>query len=608
MPSAASSSRRVSSPPLHYTVSVASLGGHRWAVQLRIARPAACQRVSLPVWIPGSYLVREFARHLNGLNARQGRTARALQQVDKCTWDIHCDPAQPLVLHYEVYAFDASVRTAWLDAQRGFFNGTSLLLRVHGQEDSRHTLSLPPPSHAPDWQLATAMTAVRTDERGFGLYTASSYEELVDHPVEMGAFWSGSFTACGVPHRFVVAGAPPSFDGERLLRDTQRICEAAIRFWHGAEPPPHRHYVFMLNAVHDGYGGLEHRASTALICTRTDLPRLGAPADAASVGEGYLTLLGLISHEYFHTWNVKRLKPAEFASIDWQRENHTRLLWFFEGFTSYYDDLLLRRAGLIDDNTYLKLLCKSINQVQQAPGRHAQSVAQASFDAWVRYYRPDENTPNSTISYYSKGALVALCLDLSLRQQGAGSLDDTMRTLWQRCQGGPLTEEDIAQALHTQAGRSFARELADWVHGTSELPLERLLTAQGVRVRHEPSQLAQTLGLRVNDSGGAIVLKTVLAGSPAEQAGMAAGDEWLGLEVPPPRRRGPQRTASESSAWRLSKLDDVPLYAGNARAVTALIARDKRLLRLPLALPATSATTWQLQAAEPAQAGPWPGR
>ncbi|MDO5623352.1 MAG: peptidase M61 [Pseudomonadota bacterium] len=595
--------RAPTATPIHYTVRADSLPGHRWAVELRIARPAARQRVSLPAWIPGSYLIREFTRHLSGLRASQGRAALPVHQHDKAHWDIDCDPARPLVLRYEVHAFDPSVRTAWLDTQRGFFNGTSLLLRVHGQETDAHALTLPAPAEAPDWHLATAMTPVRTDAQGFGRYRAASYEELVDHPVEMGTFWSGTFTACGVPHRFVVAGAPPSFDGERLLRDTRKICETAIRFWHGAKPPPHKHYLFMLNAVHDGYGGLEHRASTALICARRELPRHGAPADAARVGEGYVTLLGLISHEYFHTWNVKRLKPAEFAILDWQNENYTRLLWFFEGFTSYYDDLLLRRAGLIDDATYLKLMGKNINQVLQAPGQRAQSVAQASFDAWVRYYRPDENTPNSTISYYSKGALVALCLDLTLRQAGKGTLDDTLRALWKHCKGGPLTEADVAQVLAAQAGRAFTRELADWVHGTGDLPLKALLATQGVRVLEEPSQLAQTLGLRVAEDGGTLTLKVVLAGGPAALAGMAAGDEWLGLEVP----TGPARKqAAPPSAWRLRQLDDVPLYAGSAPSVTALVARDQRLLRLPLALPA-SATTWRLVPAEPAKAGPWPG-
>ena len=587
-------------PAVRYDVRMASLGGHRFGVQIRIEQPAATQRVSLPAWIPGSYLIREFARHLLPLHAAQGRTERACTQIDKSTWDIDCDPRRPLVLRYEVYAFDNSVRTAWLDSERGFFNGSSLLLRVHGHEEAPHELTVHAPRERRDWRLATAMTSVDIDAQGFGRYQAADYAELIDHPVELGTFWSGDFTAGGVPHRFVVAGAPASFDGARLLRDAQKICEAAIRFWHGAGKPPFKHYLFMLNAVGEGYGGLEHRASTALICARRDLPRHDSPASAARVGDGYVTLLGLISHEYFHAWNVKRLRPAEFARYDYQSENYTRLLWFFEGFTSYYDDLLLRRAGLIDDAAYLKLLTKTINQVLQAPGRQVQSVAQASFDAWVRYYRPDENTPNSTISYYTKGALVALCFDLTLRAEGRTTLGDVMRALWRRCAGGPMTEGDFADTLAELAGRRFDTEIADWVHGTGELPLRALLEAQGVRVLEEPSQLAQTLGLRVAEDGG-ITLKVVLDGGAAAEAGMAAGDEWLGVELPAEKPGTPV-------AWRLTRLDELPLYAGAARRVTALVARDKRLLRLPLALPEKS-TTWRLAPTDSSTEAPtWPGR
>ena len=206
----------------------------------------------------------------------------------------------------------------------------------------------------------------------------------------------------------------------------------------------------MLNVVDDNYGGLEHRASTALICGRRDLPRLGE----TRTPEGYTTLLGLICHEYFHTWNVKRLRPAELARYDYTQENYTELLWFFEGFTSYYDDLLLRRADLIDDAAYLRLLNKALNQVLQAPGRLVQSVAEASFDAWVKYYRQDENTANATISYYTKGSLVALCFDLTLRAQGQ-SLDQALRAVWQRCSGGPMSEADFAQVLNEVSGRAW---------------------------------------------------------------------------------------------------------------------------------------------------------
>ncbi|HTH11535.1 MAG TPA: peptidase M61 [Acidovorax sp.] len=560
------SSRKQAPAAIHYRVEPADLFAHLFSVTLTIAQPATRQEVSLPVWIPGSYLVREFSKNLQELCAQQGNREVPLTQLDKHRWLADCSAGKPLVLTYRVCAYDASVRTAWLDAARGFFNGTSLCLRVHGQEKQRHTIEIASTPATAAWSVATGLSTVKVDKKGFGLYAAASYDELVDCPFEMGKFWIGRFTACGVPHRFVVAGAAPSFDGKRLLADTQKICEANIRFWHGEGKPPFKNYLFMLNAVGDGYGGLEHRNSTALICGRRDLPRV----NEARAGEGYTTLLGLISHEYFHTWNVKRLRPAEFAEHDYARENYTELLWFFEGFTSYYDDLLLRRAGLIDDGTYLKLVTKTIHQVVQTPGRAIQTVAQASFDAWVKYYRQDENTPNATVSYYTKGSLVALCLDLALRRGGKTSLDAVMRALWARCEGGPMSEGDLRAVLQELSGRSFDTELAQWVHSTAELPLAELLGAHGVQLKPETAQWAQKLGLRVTETHS-VNLKTVLRGGLAESAGMAAGDEWLGIEV-------------NGEGWRISKLEDVAFYAGTETTVTALVARDGRLLRLPLAL------------------------
>jgi predicted metalloprotease with PDZ domain len=353
----------------------------------------------------------------------------------------------------------------------------------------------------------------------------------------------------------------------------------------------------MLNAVHDGYGGLEHRNSTALICTRKDLPRLErqtlAPATHKQP-EGYSVLLGLISHEYFHSWNVKRLRPSEFARYDYTQENYTELLWFFEGFTSYYDDLLLRRAGRIDNATYLKLLGKTINQVQQTPGRLVQSVAQASFDAWVKYYRQDENTANATVSYYTKGSLVALCLDLTLRNEGRTTLDAVMQALWSRCAAGPMTEQDVLEVLAALGGRSFAKELARWVHSTQELPVTELLERHGVKVHREPDQVAQQLGLRVKESNG-LSIHQVLRGGVAESAGFASGDEWLAVQTLGAKASGP---------WRMQTLDDLMLYCGNAKKVIATVARDKRLLTLTLALPKPS-TAVRLSVSDAAITNRW---
>ena len=534
------------------------LRSHHYRVTMTLPHPAPRQRLSLPAWIPGSYLVREFARHLSGLKASQGRREVALTQIDKHTWEADCSGRGALTLSWRVYAFDSSVRCAWLDAQRGFFNGTGVFLRAEGREADEHRVTL---GALPEgWQVATGLPEVAPGE-----WSAPDYDALIDHPFELGAFWRGRFTACGTEHEFVVAGALPGFDGERLLADTKKICEAQIRFWHGrddgCDPPPFERYVFMLNATDDGYGGLEHRNSTALICTRRDLPRRG---DAGSA-DGYVTLLGLISHEYFHTWNVKRLKPREFAAYELQHENYTRLLWFFEGFTSYYDDLFLVRTGLIDEARYLRLVARTANQVLGTPGRRVQSAAAASFDAWVKYYRPDENSANATVSYYTKGAQIALCLDLTLRAAGRGSLDEVMRELWRASGGGPIGEDDILAALRRVGRRDFAPEIAAWVHGTDELPLAELLPALGVDLRRERPLLQQRLGARLNEATAGLKVQSVLAGGLAEAAGLSAGDEILAL-----------------GDWRVVKPEDLTLYGAFEQPLPLLVARDRRLLHLTL--------------------------
>ncbi|HWH82606.1 MAG TPA: PDZ domain-containing protein, partial [Burkholderiaceae bacterium] len=542
-----------------YSVAVHDPRAHLFRVTVRVPAPAREQRLSLPVWIPGSYLVREFARHLSALEATQGGRPVALQQLDKASWLARCDGRAALTVSGLVYAFDTSVRAAFLDAQRGFFNGTSLCLRVEGREAEPHRLELR--ALPKGWQVATAMAPAETDAAGRGAYEAADYDELVDHPVELGRFWRGRFEAHGVPHDYVVSGALPDFDGERLLADAKRICETQIAFWHGVPTrragaeatAPFARYLFLHQLVEEGHGGLEHRASTALISPRRDMPALGK----AETSDGYVNLLGLISHEYFHAWNVKRLRPAEFARLDYTRENYTELLWFFEGFTSYYDDLFLRRAGLIDEARYLRLVARAASGVLALPGWRAQSLAQASFDAWVKYYRADENTPNATISYYAKGALVGLALDLTLRAEGRGSLDDVMRALWAASGGGPIDEAQIGAALQQVGGRSYASELASWVHGTDELPLKALLEAAGVEWREEPATLAQRLGVRVAESAlTGIKVSQVLRGGAAERAGLAPGDELLAV-----------------AGWRLRRLDDALRVLGPDADAPLLVAR-----------------------------------
>ena len=574
---------------IRYAIDVAATHRHTFSIELRIDDPAASQRLSLPVWIPGSYLVREFARHLSALSAEQGGAAVPVRQIDKATWSVDCQAHAALTVRYQVHAFDTSVRAAYLDATRGFFNGTSVCLRVEGRDADPHVLAVV--GLPGGWEVATSL-----DPRpgaGEHEFAAADYDALVDHPVELGRFWRGRFDAAGVPHEFVVAGALPDFDGARLVADTQRVCETAIRFWHGSGRAPFDRYLFLLNALEDGRGGLEHRSSTALVAARRDLPRRAAldadkgEAARSERSDGYVGVLGVVAHEYFHAWNVKRLKPREFATFDYARENYTELLWFFEGFTSYYDDLLLLRSKLIDAPRYLKLLATTITGVQGSPGRAVQSVAASSFDAWVKYYRADENTPNATISYYAKGALVALAFDLTLRVEGSGSLDDAMRLLWQKSAGGPIDEADIAAALESVGGRSFEREIASWVHGTDELPLAALLRSFAVDVETQPATLAQRLGVRVSEGAlTGIKVTHVLRDGAGERAGLAPNDELIAV-----------------GGWRFRRLDDALRALAPEGETPILVSRDQRVLTLAIEAAALAgAGAVQLQPADKADA------
>src|ERR1700761_5111810 len=443
----------------------------------------------LPVWIPGSYMVREFARNIVTLRAvnEAGRKVR-IEKTDKHTWQV-APVKGALTLRYEVYAWDLSVRAAHLDDTTGFFNGTSVFLSPLGHEEAQCVVDIQKPEGAAyrGWRVATALPEARGTKRyGFGEYHAQNYDELIDHPVTLGEFALATFSAHGVPHDIVIAGRVVGLDMARLSADLKRICEAQIALFEPkTRKAPVDRYVFMTQAVTDGYGGLEHRASTALICNRGDLPVQGR--DAAS--EGYRTYLGLCSHEYFHTWNVKRIKPAAFAPYDLKQENYTSLLWLFEGFTSYYDDLVLVRSGVIKRDDYLTLVGKTVGGVLRGSGRRKQSVAESSFDAWVKYYRQDENASNAIVSYYTKGSLVALAFDLTIRAQTQNrkSLDDVMRLLWQRygrdffrgkSQG--IEEADVEALFAEATGADLSELFAEGVRGTSDLPLDTLLASFGV--------------------------------------------------------------------------------------------------------------------------------
>jgi predicted metalloprotease with PDZ domain len=534
-------------PPIRYTLCPTQPEAHLYEVTCRVEHPdPAGQRFALPAWIPGSYLIRDFARHIVSIRAEAGGKAVALSKIDKHTWQTEAlKEKQALTLTYTVYAWDLSVRGAHLDQTHAFFNGTSVFLRVLGQEESPCLVDLQPPKGKPyaNWQVATALAPATHEKKcakphGFGHYAAANYDELIDHPVEMGTFTLASFKACGVPHEIAITGRHDCDSSalKRLAADLKKICEWQIRFF--GEPAPMKKYVFLVTAVGDGYGGLEHRASTALLCSRDDLPHAGMKG----LPERYRTFLGLCSHEYFHTWNVKRIKPAALTPYDLDRENYTTLLWAFEGFTSYYDDLALLKSGVISEQDWLELTAKNIDNVLRGPGRLNQSLADSSFDAWSKFYRPDENTPNAVVSYYAKGALVALALDLTLRAGTTGkrsghrigpvSLDDVMRALWQRYgqTGIGVGEDDIRKIAEELSGLKLKRFFAEAIHGTSDLPLQKLLKPFGITLTREASSEVPSLGAKTGNEGNEVKLATVYTGGPAQAAGLAAGDVLVAID------------------------------------------------------------------------------
>jgi predicted metalloprotease with PDZ domain len=530
-----------SSRPVRYRVSPVDPNAHLFEVACTVDDPDPHgQRFVLPTWIPGSYLIREFARHFVGVRAQNAQGPVRIDKQAKDTW-LAAPCAGPLTVVAQIYAYDMSVRTAYLDRHRGYFNGASVFLFPQGRDTAPCEVQIDAPADRTlaQWRVATTLQQDGAHAYDFGRYRAASYAELIDHPVEMSDFSLVHFDAGGTRHDVAVTGRHDA-DLDRLASDLARVCRWHIELFSGpGGRPPFDRYLFQVTAVGDGYGGLEHASSTSLICRRDELPARGVPA----VSDEYLNLLGLASHEYFHSWNVKRIKPAAFTPYDLARENYTRLLWAFEGITSYYDDLALARSGVIEPARYLELLGRAITTVLRNPGRHRQSVAESSFDAWIKFYRPDENTPNAVVSYYVKGSLVALALDLLLRREKSGSLDDVMRALWERYgRGGDGVPEDgIERTASEVAGRDLRDFFARFVHGTEDPPLGEWLADFGIEYHLRTAQSAtdrggkpasgtQPRGALDAKVGADMKLLAVYSGGAAERAGLAAGDQLVALD------------------------------------------------------------------------------
>lgn len=533
---------------IQYSIRPSSPEAHIFSVTLIVKQPEETGQVlSLPAWIPGSYMIRNFARHIVSIRAHCEGEPVSLSRLDKQTWKA-LPVTGALALEYEVYAWDLSVRGAHLDTAHGFFNGTSVFLQVHGQEDVPAGVNIERPGskECASWKVATSMPTKSVDQQGFGRYEATNYGHVIDCPVEMGDYQELEFQVQGIPHSMTFTGRC-FVDKRRIARDLQKICTHHALFFGDL---PVKQYLFLTMVTGEGYGGLEHLDSTSLMCRRDDLPA----KDMQEISKGYRSFMGLCSHEYFHLWNVKRIRPEVLRQADLSGEVHTELLWAFEGITSYYDDLALVRSGCIEPSSYLDLMAETVTRVMRGSGRLKQSVADSSYDAWTRFYQQDENAPNAIVSYYSKGALIAFGLDMLLRDHSSDelSLDDLMRKLWKRYGKTNIgVPEDGVERLASEiAGTDLSEFFNQSVHGTTDLPLVDWFASLGIGYRLGAAKDQKdsggycdkpgirkpglVIGARYRQQGDMVELTHVMDDGAAQAAGLSAGDKLLavnGLQV-----------------------------------------------------------------------------
>jgi predicted metalloprotease with PDZ domain len=513
---------------ISYKISLNKLTKHLLSIECTIQCPhEKGQIVSLPAWVPGSYMIRDFAKHVMAIEAYSHGLPININKIHKNTWQ--CAPCKgPLIIKYEVYCFDQAARGAYVDNTRVFFDGCRVFLVVEGEEEQTRSVEVIRPEFAKalNWSCATSMTRNIVAEDGFGVYIANNHLELIDHPFEISPFISFEFLVAGVPHWLVVAGSAYA-DWQRLVNDVQKVCEAQVDFF--SELPAMERYVFILSVLNKGYGGIEHRASSSLVCSRSNLPQL----DNKAMSDEYKSLLGLFSHEYFHLWNVKRIKPEVFLNPNLQSEVYTRQLWIFEGITSYFDNLNLVRANIFTEKDYLEILQLDINQYLQSPGANLQTLSDASFDAWIKYYQPDENSVNSSISYYVKGSLAALALDLliiknSKRKQ---SLADIMQVLWQQYgkTGLGLPENYFEHVVFEVTGEDYNKFFEMAIRSTDPLELSELLLDVGVICKPKEPSVLDNIGIKLSGDQSKLVVRSILTNSAAEQAGLSPNDVLIAI-------------------------------------------------------------------------------
>ena len=524
---------------VEYTVIPSNPAAHLFTVRLRIGNPnPEGQTLSLPTWIPGSYMIREFAKNIVEIRAYSDQKKLQITQLKKDYWQVEAHLGE-MTVEYEVYAWDLSVRMAHLDQNHGYFNGTSMFLQVHGKENEIQNVILDAPEdvYCQNWRVATSLERVNGDLYTFGSYRATCYDELLDHPVEMGTFELLKFEARGVQHEIALTGKY-RFDREKLIMDVQKICENELDFL--GRPADLQRFVFQVMVVDSGHGGLEHRSSTSLLCGRDALPK-----NASDRSDAYFDFLGLCAHEYFHLWNVKRLKPKVFLPYDLSQEAYTTLLWVVEGWTSYYDDLFLVRGGLIEQKEYLHILGENITRTYRGSGIDKQSLSDSSKTAWTKFYRQDENSHNAIVSYYRKGALAAMALDLHLRLEtdGKTTLDTIMKELWKRYHQTGMEEDAVEKLAQELSGLDLRAFFDQLVRGTGELPLRELLAQFGISLhRRKPDSLKDlggkkgsgkstpSMDIMIGSASDGVKIRVVHDGGAAQIAGLSAGDVIIAID------------------------------------------------------------------------------
>jgi predicted metalloprotease with PDZ domain len=518
----------------------------------------------LPVWAPGSYKVRDFSKHVQDLVARNATIGEErslpVEKIRKNAWRVSTQGASHVELEYSVYGFEFSVRTNHVDDRHAFLNGTNTFFAIEGELDRPQALFVTPP---PGWDVACALER-DPGARGGHLFLARDYDQLVDSPIEMGAFERHSFVESSVPHEVVVSGSG-NRPAKQWVEDVKKIVAHEVALW-GELPCPR--YTFIVHLFAKGQGGLEHKDSTAIQYPRARLRKK----------KDYERFLSLVAHEYFHLWNGKRLRPRVLGPFDYERENYTRALWLVEGITAYYDELVLARTGLLTGERYLELQAERIHALLETPGRRRQSLEEASWDAWIKYYQRDENSVNDQVSYYDKGQLVAMLLDLELRSRTKSqkSLDSIVRFLWERFgkTGDGYPESELAALFSEVAGFDLRPFFRSYVEGTEEPVWETALATAGLdllppkRKKDEPVKVR--LGVTTDRrEGGRVEVANVLEGSPAHDGGLSARDELVALDG--------RRITADALDERLQD------YTPGDR-VTILVFRDDDLRELKVTL------------------------